>query len=94
VYEAVQEALGLLHAAGYVRGDVRETNIMVKRDGVDSNGLRDAILVDFDWAGQENIVRYPSNITLNHPNLWRPESVERGGLISSVHDDKMLERRQ
>ena len=94
MYEAVQEALGLLHAAGYVRGDVRETNIMVKRDGVDSNGLRDAILVDFDWAGQENIVRYPSNITLNHPDLWRPESVERGGLISSVHDDKMLERRQ
>jgi len=66
-------------------------NIMVKRDGMDSNGLHNTILVDFDWVGQENTVRYPSNITLNYPDLWHPESVECEGLISSIHDDKMLE---
>ena len=91
VYKAVEKALALLHADGYVHGDVRETNIMVKRDGVDSEDLGDIILVDFDWAGKENTVRYPSNITLGHPELPRPEDVDRGGLISSAHDDKMLE---
>ena len=91
VYEAVKDGLALLHADGFVHGDVRETNIMVKRDGVDSEGLGDVILIDFDWAGKENVVRYPSNITLGHPELWRPKSVERGGLICSDHDDEMLE---
>jgi len=38
VYQTVQKALALLHADGFVHGDVRETNIMVKRDGVDSVG--------------------------------------------------------
>ena len=89
-YEAAEKALALLHKDGYVHGDVRETNIMVKRDGVDKEGLRDIILVDFDWAGKENTVRYPSNITLNHLDIPRPESVERGGLISSAHDVEML----
>ena len=91
VYKAVEKALALLHADGYVHGDVRETNIMVKRDGVVSEDLGDIILVDFDWAGKENTVRYPSNITLGHPELPRPEDVDRGGLISSAHDDQMLE---
>ena len=91
VYKAVQKALAKLHAGGYVHGDVRETNIMVKRDGVDSKSLGGIILVDFDWAGKVNTVRYPSNITLDHPELPRPEGVKRGGLICSVHDDQMLE---
>ena len=91
MYKAAKEALALFHKDGYVHGDLRETNIMVKRDRVDSEGLGDIILIDFDWAGKENAVRYPSNITLNHPDIPRPMSIERGGLISSAHDDHMLE---
>ena len=90
VCQAAEKALAQLHKDGYVHGDVRETNIMVKRDGVNSEGLGDIVLVDFDWAGKENTVRYPSNITLNHPDIPRPESVERGGLISAAHDVEML----
>ena len=90
VYKAVQQALVELHGEGFVHGDLREANIMVKRDGVDSEGLHDIILVDFDWAGKEGSVRYPSNITLNHIWLPRPEDVERGGLITAAHDDQML----
>jgi len=90
VSKAVQNALALLHADGYVHGDVQETNIMVKRDGVDSEDLDSILLVDFDWAGKKNTVRYPSDIKLDHPELPRPWGVERGGLISSVHDDQML----
>jgi len=91
VYEAVKEALALFHKEGYVHGDVRQTNIMVTRDGVDSTDLGDVILIDFDWAGKENTVRYPSDITLDHPELLRLEDVDCGGLICSAHDDEMLE---
>jgi hypothetical protein len=35
-----------LHQANYVHGDVRNTNIMVKKDG--NQGFK---LVDFDWSG-------------------------------------------
>ena len=90
VYKAVQQALIELHGEGFVHGDLREANIMVKRDGVDSEGLHDIIFVDFDWAGKEGCVRYPSNITLNHIWLPRPEDVERGGSIAAAHDDQML----
>jgi len=48
VYKAVEKALALLHADGYVHGDVCETSIIVKRDRVDSEDLGDIILVDFD----------------------------------------------
>ena len=41
VYRATKKALALLHQDGYVR----ETNIMVKRDGVDSEGLGDILLI-------------------------------------------------
>ena len=57
---------------------------------MDSEGLGDIILVDFAWAGKENTDRYPSNITLNHSDIPRPEGVERRGFISSAHDIEML----
>jgi len=91
VYKAVEKALALLYADGYVHGNIREMNIRVKRDGVDSEDLGDIILVDFDWAGKENTIRYPSNITLGHSELPRPEDIDCGGLISSAHNDQMLE---
>jgi len=56
VYQAAKKALVLLHKDGYVHGDVHETNIIVKRDRMDSKGLGDIILVDFDWAGKKNMV--------------------------------------
>jgi len=36
-------------------------------------------------------VRYPSNIMLGHPELLRPKDIVHGGLISSAHNDEMLE---
>jgi len=48
VYKAAEKALALLHKDGYVHGDVHETNIMVKRDRVNSEGLGEIILVAFD----------------------------------------------
>jgi len=48
MYKAVQQALVELHGEGFIHGDLRKANIMVKRDRVDSEGLHNIILVDFD----------------------------------------------
>jgi len=90
VYKAVQQALVELHGEEFVHGDLREANIMVKRDGVDSEGLHNIILVDFDWAGKESSVRYSSSITLNYIWLLRPDDVECGGPIAAAQMLKFL----
>ena len=48
MYKAVQQVLVELHGEEFVYGDLRKANIMVKRDRVDSKGLHDIILVDFN----------------------------------------------
>jgi len=56
MYKAVKEALTLFHKDGYIHGNLWETNIIVKRDGVDSKVLGNIILVDFGWTGKENTI--------------------------------------
>ncbi|KAG8213574.1 hypothetical protein J3R82DRAFT_10230 [Butyriboletus roseoflavus] len=48
-----------LHAAGYVFGDLRESNVIVT-SGLE--GTSTAQLIDFDWAGKEGEVKYPISI--------------------------------
>ena len=72
-----------LHLANFVHGDVRDTNIMVRKDG--KLGL---MLVDFDWSGIVGEVRYPINV--NKTNIWRPDDVSDGQLINPDHDMAML----
>ena len=79
-----------LHAATldrvqlFVHGDVRDVNIMVRKDG-----KLEFMLVDFDWSGIIGEARYPINI--NKVDLWRPEDVSDGQLIKSDHDILMLD---
>lgn len=74
-----------LHQVNFVHGDVRDVNVMVRKDG--KLGL---MLVDFDWSGIIGEVRYPSNV--NKVDLWRPDDVSDGLLIKSDHDMAMLHR--
>lgn len=83
-FEDITRKLTLLHQENYVHGDIRDTNIMVKRDGV--QGFR---LVDFDWSGRIGQVRYPMNVYWG-PCLWRPPEAEDGQLIKADHDIEML----
>jgi RIO-like serine/threonine protein kinase len=46
-YDDIATKLASLPQASYVHGDVRNTNIMVKKDG--SQGFK---LVDFEWSGR------------------------------------------
>lgn len=85
VYDAVQDALGLLHGAAMVHGDVRFPNILV----ADGNGdeRTQTHILDFDWAGVEGQVRYPLGLFAG--NGWA-DGVADCALIEAAHDLHML----
>jgi hypothetical protein len=83
-FDDITGKLASLHQANYVHGDVRNTNIMVKKDG--NQGFK---LVDFDWSGRTGEVRYPMNVYQGQ-RLWRPHGAEDGLLIKADHDIEML----
>ena len=72
----IRKSLEELHEAGFVHGDIRNTNIMVKRSGL----VGSFYLVDFDWSG----IRYP--IGVNVITVKRPHGVVGGELIVAQHD--------
>ena len=80
----VREKVVSLHQAGYVHGDIRTTNIMVKK-----NGGPGIFLIDFDWAGVIGEARYPMNV--NREGITRPDGVCDGELIIADHDMKMVD---
>ena len=81
----LRERLVQLHQANFVHGDVRDVNVMVRKDG--KLGL---MLVDFDWSGIIGEACYPINV--NKVDLWRPDDVSDGRLIKAEHDMAMLDR--
>jgi serine/threonine protein kinase len=82
--DEVREKVARLHQAGFVHGDIRTTNIMVKKSG--SPGF---LLVDFDWAGVIGEVRYPMNV--NDVDIKRPYNAHDGELILAQHDMEMID---
>ena len=64
-----------------MHGDVRDVNMMVRKDG--NLGV---ILIDFGIIGQ---VCYPINV--NKMDLWWPDDVSDGLLIKSDHDIAMFD---
>ena len=79
----VRERLVQLHQAGWVHGDVRATNIMVKK-----NGQPGIMLLDFDWAGKIGEVRYPMNV--NVTEVRRPDGAIDKKLVLAEHDMAMI----
>ena len=75
------DALGQFHAAGWVHGDLRASNLLVGKGG-DKNGK--LLLVDFDWAGQNTVARYP--FYMNHQEIQWPQGATDGALILREHD--------
>jgi serine/threonine protein kinase len=84
VFKAIREQLKILHARKLVHGDMRDTNILVKRDD-----RTKFMIIDFDWAGVEDIVRYPPYV--NYTDIQRPNDARDGLPIKAAHDDAMLD---
>ncbi|EPQ56756.1 hypothetical protein GLOTRDRAFT_128693 [Gloeophyllum trabeum ATCC 11539] len=84
--EPVREVVDKLHNDGFVHGDVRDVNILVRNAA--SDGQPRILLVDWDWAGREGEVRYPRNIS---PDIPRHQDAVAGAIIKRSHDVKMVD---
>lgn len=80
----IRSRLTELHQENFVHGDVRDANVMVKRDRLEWK------LVDFDWSGKIGEVRYPMNVNRGL-GLRRPEGALDGQRILANHDIEMLD---
>ena len=92
VCEKVKEHVLTLHHEGFVHGDIRPQNVLVKRPDTTHGHTLSVRLVDFDWAGEINKATYPF---LVNPDLGygftRPSSVKGGGIITTEHDLAMVD---
>lgn len=79
----VMELVRSFHDLGFVHGDMRDSNLLVR---VDEKDLK---LIDFDWGGKEGEVRYP--VLINNYTVHRPLDVVGGQLITKEHDIEMVE---
>jgi serine/threonine protein kinase len=84
LFDAILGALESLHEAGFVHGDIRDTNIMVSMNNQDFR------IIDFDWAGTIGQARYPMNVNRG-PGLWRPDDAVDRAPITTKHDIAMLD---
>ena len=84
--ENVRKCLEDFHQANFVHGDIRNTNLMVKKS---SFGDGSFLMVDYDSCGEIGQVRYPLN--LNTKTVTRPAGAIGGAVIEAKHDLEMLD---
>jgi hypothetical protein len=82
----VNNAVKELHKAGLVFGDLRRPNIIIYRTG-DSER---AMLIDFDWVGDDGQARYPATLNDSGVIKW-PTGVKPSAIMRKEHDMDMIE---
>jgi hypothetical protein len=81
VLDDVKRALGNLHDAQLVYGDMRRPNVMVvkktksRKDDGDGEGEYDddewrGLLIDFDWSGRVGVAKYPPTLNTCGEIKW------------------------
>ncbi len=73
----LKDAMDLLHDKGYVFGDLREPNLLLRENKL--------YLIDFDWCGKAGEVRYPLDICLDNVMGWH-KGVGAYRFMEKVHD--------
>lgn len=82
--EKLEKAVSVLHGQGFVFGDLRYPNILVR-------GRSEFYLIDFDWCGRAtDVVKYPLDILMDSEMGWHKD-VGPGRRIEKEHDLHMLE---
>ena len=84
-FPALHSVLERFHQAGFVHGDLRPSNILVRR----KDGPNPIAILDFDWSGKAGETFYP--LTINRTTIQRPEGVCGGQPILIDHDNAMLQ---
>ncbi|CAG8609170.1 17111_t:CDS:2 [Gigaspora margarita] len=80
IIDDVEKAILHLHSKDIVFADLRECNIFVIKD---ESGNYNGMLLDFDWAGKDNVECYPS--FMNHEIDW-PKGAEDKEKLKKEHD--------
>ncbi|KAG1796018.1 uncharacterized protein HD556DRAFT_1471426, partial [Suillus plorans] len=71
--EAITSLIQELHKDGYVHGDLRDANFVVRNN-------QDFMLLDFDWAGLKQETHYPMHV--NRKDIRRPDDAWDGQKIT------------
>ena len=77
IMKQCDDALSILHSNGYCHGDFRDSNILVRDNGI-------ICILDFEWSGKEGSTRYP--LFMNHLNVKWPKGATDGELVLKSHD--------
>ncbi|RIB23831.1 hypothetical protein C2G38_2013742 [Gigaspora rosea] len=80
IIDDIGVAISHLHSKNIVFADLRDSNILVIKD---ENGTYHGILIDFDWAGTDNVEYYPSFM---NPDINWPLRAEDGMKLKKEHD--------
>ena len=86
LWDNIRQCLVEFHQAGFVHGDIRDTNILVKTGGFHDGCF---LVVDYDSCGKIKQTRYPFN--LNTRTVQRPKGAIGGAVIEVEHDLEMLD---
>ena len=86
----IRKVVETLHDGGFVHGDIRQINMMTRREWDGSEDVGKVLLIDFDWAGLDGTVRYPPD--LNNKSVERHHEAKDDELIWKAHDWFMVER--
>ncbi|RPD55559.1 hypothetical protein L226DRAFT_614727 [Lentinus tigrinus ALCF2SS1-7] len=84
--EQVRTKLGVLHDGGFVHGDLRDVNVLLRNDDAPAD-CPDILLIDWDWAGVAGKVVYPRGI---NTQLRRPDGALAAEEIKAEHDVWMV----
>jgi len=83
----IREKLSSLHRAGFVHGDIRDANILVRCES-EVAGSEKVWFIDFDWSGRIGEVCYPANL---NQEIRRHEDAQDGKMIRPEHDMAMVD---
>ncbi|KAI9064172.1 hypothetical protein FKP32DRAFT_1591594 [Trametes sanguinea] len=89
IQEKVLAGLALLHERGFVHGDVRDVNVLVRLQDAPLESGPDVLLIDWHWSGPSATATYPYAVSSEVP---RPEDATSGNLIKPEHDRWMARR--
>ncbi|PVF91076.1 hypothetical protein CPB86DRAFT_809537 [Serendipita vermifera] len=88
--DEINRIVGILHNGGYVHGDIRDVNMMTRNQWESTNGAKNVVLLDFDWAGWDGTVTYPINV--NRTSIKRHPGAKDWKPIKKDHDVFMVDR--
>lgn len=87
ILDDVKSAIEVLHGVGLVFGDLRRPNIIIDK----LTGQERALLIDFEWVGQDGQARYPALLNDSGVIRWA-NGVQPHAIMKQEHDLEMINK--